>query len=92
SLDLSFKSSAPYTGIHKRYVGEDFAQFLSLGEASIRTRSLFVSARDQKKTNLTSDFDNDSSEASDADVSLQTLSSSSKSSEATTSEADDLRF
>jgi hypothetical protein len=30
------------------------------------------SSRDQKKTNLTSDFDNDSTEASDTDVSLQT--------------------
>ncbi|MCI62260.1 hypothetical protein A2U01_0083517, partial [Trifolium medium] len=32
------------------------------------------------------------SKASDADVSLQTLSSTSESSEATTSEFDDLRF
>ncbi|MCH82867.1 hypothetical protein A2U01_0003679 [Trifolium medium] len=55
-------------------------------------RSLIKPARDQKKTNLTSDFDNDSLEAFDADVSLHTLSSSSETSEAKTSQSYDFRL
>ncbi|MCH83039.1 hypothetical protein A2U01_0003853 [Trifolium medium] len=72
-------------------IEEAFAQSLSLGEASIRT-SLQISSRDQKKTKLTSDSESDSTLASDADVSLQFLSSGSETSEVNNSEFDQFRF